>query len=120
MGKKPECEFCEGRNVHEGAVKKALGSLPDEEKLLELAGFFKVYGDTTRIKILWTLLEGELCVCDLAEILGMSQSAISHQLRLLKEKKLVRNRKEGRTVYYSLADHHIISILSQGMEHVEE
>lgn len=81
---------------------------------------FKVFGDTTRIKILYVLLQSELCVCDLADVLQMSQSAISHQLRVLKQMKLVKNRREGKTVFYSLADSHIQTIMSQGMEHVEE
>ena len=86
----------------------------------ELADFYKVFGDATRIKILCVLLESEVCVCDLAEILGMTQSAISHQLRVLKQMKLVKNRREGKTVYYSLADDHILTIISQGMEHIAE
>lgn len=79
-----------------------------------------MFADATRIKILWILLESEMCVCDLAEILGMTQSAISHQLRVLKQMKLVKNRREGKTVYYSLADGHIQTIISQGMEHIAE
>ena len=94
--------------------------MPDEEKIEELAGFFKVFGDVTRIKILCVLLQSELCVCDLAEVVGMTQSAVSHQLRVLKQMKLVKNRREGKTVFYSLADGHIQSILSQGMEHIVE
>ena len=79
-----------------------------------------MFADATRIKILWILLESEMCVCDLAEILGMTQSAISHQLRVLKQMKLVKNRREGKTVYYSLADGHIQTIIIQGMEHIAE
>ena len=79
-----------------------------------------LFGDSTRIKILCVLLKAEVCVCDLAEILGMTQSAISHQLRVLKQMKLVKNRREGKTVYYSLADGHIQNIISQGMEHIQE
>jgi hypothetical protein len=94
--------------------------MPAEEKMKELADFYKVFGDATRIKILCVLLESEVCVCDLAEILGMTQSAISHQLRVLKQMKLVKNRREGKTVYYSLADDHILTIISQGMEHIAE
>lgn len=86
----------------------------------ELADFYKVFGDSTRIKILCVLLESEMCVCDLAEVLGMTQSAISHQLRVLKQMKLVKNRREGKTVYYSLSDGHIQTIISQGMEHITE
>lgn len=94
--------------------------MPEEELLKELADFYKVFGDSTRIKILCVLLEAEVCVCDLAEILGMTQSAISHQLRVLKQMKLVKNRRDGKTVYYSLADDHIQTIISQGMEHITE
>ena len=86
----------------------------------ELADLFKVFGDATRVKILYVLLQSEMCVCDLAELLGMTQSAISHQLRVLKQTKLVKNRREGKTVFYSLADGHIQTILNQGMEHILE
>ena len=94
--------------------------MPQEGLLHELADFYKVFGDATRVKILCVLLESEMCVCDLAELLGMTQSAISHQLRVLKQMKLVKNRREGKTVYYSLADGHIQTIISQGMEHIQE
>ena len=93
---------------------------PEEEMTKELADFYKVFGDATRIKILCILLESEMCVCDLADVLGMTQSAISHQLRVLKQMKLVKNRRDGKTVYYSLADDHIQTIISQGMEHIAE
>ena len=86
----------------------------------ELADFYKVFADATRIRILCVLLESEMCVCDLAEVLEMTQSAISHQLRVLKQAKLVKNRRDGKTVYYSLADGHIQTIISQGMEHITE
>ena len=94
--------------------------LPAEEDLLELSGFFKVFGDATRIKILCILLQSEMCVCDLAQTLNMTQSAISHQLRMLKQMKLVKSRREGKTVFYSLADGHIKTIVNQGMEHIRE
>ncbi len=94
--------------------------MPAEELMYGLADFYKVFGDATRVKILCVLLESEMCVCDLAELLGMTQSAISHQLRVLKQMKLVKNRREGKTVYYSLADGHIQAIISQGMEHIQE
>ena len=94
--------------------------MPPEEELQDLAEFFKVFGDATRVKILFVLLQAEMCVCDLAETLGMTQSAISHQLRVLKQMKLVKNRRDGKTVYYSLADGHIQNIISQGMEHILE
>ena len=97
-----------------------LPDMPDEESLYDLAELFKIFGDTTRIRILYVLFESEMCVCDIAELLHMTQSAISHQLRLLKQFKLVKNRREGKTVYYSLADDHVRSIIGQGMEHIKE
>ena len=106
--------------VHKDAVLRVQKKLPEEVLLKELADFYKVFGDLTRIKILCVLLESEMCVCDLAEVLGMTQSAISHQLRVLKQMKLVKNRREGKTVYYSLSDGHIQTIINQGMEHITE
>ena len=90
------------------------------EELQDLADFFKVFGDSTRIKILCMLWQSEMCVCDLAQSLSMTQSAISHQLRVLKQMKLVTNRREGKTVFYSLADGHIKTIMNQGLEHIRE
>lgn len=113
-------ESCEFICVHDELVKKVTDSLPQEEQLYDLADFFKVFADTTRIKILYVLFESEVCVCDLASLLGMTQSAISHQLRILKQSKLVKNRRDGKTIFYSLADDHIKSILGQGMEHINE
>ena len=114
--KKTEVECCDVTYVHDEAVMTVRGKMPDEELLKELADFYKVFGDSTRIKILCVLLESEMCVCDLAEVLKMTQSAISHQLRVLKQMKLVKNRREGKTVFYSLADGHIQTIINQGME----
>ncbi len=94
--------------------------LPDDEILYDLADLFKIFGDSTRLKILYVLFESEMCVNDIANLLGMTQSAISHQLRGLKQSKLVRYRREGKTVLYSLADGHVRTILDQGMEHVGE
>ena len=91
-----------------------------EEMLCDLADLFKIFGDSTRIKILYALLRSELCVCDIADLLGLTQSAISHQLRVLRSSKLVKFRRDGKTLYYSLADEHVCRIISQGMEHVEE
>ena len=118
--KKTEVECCEVTCVHDDAVRMVQKKMPEEERLKELADFYKVFADPTRIKILSVLLESEMCVCDLAEVLEMTQSAISHQLRVLKQMKLVKNRREGKTVYYSLADSHIQTIISQGMEHITE
>jgi ArsR family transcriptional regulator len=94
--------------------------MPEEEKLYDLAELFKIFGDSTRIRILFVLFEAEVCVCDLAEALNMTQSAVSHQLRILKQNKLVKNRREGKSIFYSLADDHVRAIINQGMEHVEE
>ena len=94
--------------------------MPGEEELFDLAELFKVFGDSTRIKILYLLFEAEMCVCDIAQLLGMTQSAISHQLQVLKKSKLVKYRREGKTVFYSLADDHVRTILGQGMDHVTE
>ena len=113
-------EQCAYIHVHEEIVKQVNKEIPDEEKLYDLADFFKVFADSTRIKILYVLLCSEMCVCDLAQILNMTQSAISHQLRILKQMDLVRNRREGKTIFYSLADDHIKAILNQGMEHINE
>jgi transcriptional regulator, ArsR family len=94
--------------------------MPQEETLYDLAELFKMFGDTTRIRILWALDEAEMCVCDIAALLNMTQSAISHQLRILKQAKLVRNRKEGKVVYYSLDDEHVRLIFDQGLAHISE
>jgi len=118
--KETEVECCDETYVHDEAVKKALAHMPSDELIEGLADFYKVFGDATRVKILCVLLESEMCVCDLAALLSMTQSAISHQLRILKQMKLVKNRRDGKTVYYSLADGHIRSIISQGMEHITE
>ena len=118
--KKTEVECCDVTCVHNQIIEAVKEKMPAEELLNELADFYKVFGDATRIKILCVLLRSEMCVCDLAEMLGMTQSAISHQLRVLKQMKLVKNRSEGNTVYYSLADGHIQNIISQGMEHIME
>ena len=94
--------------------------MPPDETLYDLAELFKVFGDYTRIRILYALFEAELCVCDIAQLLGLSQTAVSHQLRVLKNSKLVKFRREGKTVFYSLADDHVRRIIGQGMEHIEE
>mgnify|MGYP005970949127 CR=1 FL=1 len=111
---------CEFMHVHEEIVEKVEGVMPDEQQLLDLSEFFKVFGDSTRIKILYVLSQSEMCVCDIATLLQMGQSAISHQLRILKQNRLVKNRREGKAVFYSLADSHVKTILSQGMDHISE
>ena len=95
-------------------------ALPDEELLYDLADLFKVFGDPTRIRILYVLSVEELCVQDIADRLSMTQSAISHQLRVLKQMSLVKFRRDGKTIYYSLADSHVATIMNQGLEHVTE
>lgn len=113
-------ELCQCTEFHPDAISRAREHLPQEETLCDLADLFKLFSDSTRIKILYALLGEELCVCDIAQLLGVTQSAVSHQLRLLKNGKLVRARRDGKAVYYALADAHVRSVLAQGMEHVNE
>lgn len=110
----------EQKHVHDAIVNQIAHGMPHEEIMRDMADFYKVFGDLTRVKILYALLQSESCVCGLAEAVGMTQSAVSHQLRILKQMKLVKNRREGKEIYYSLADAHIQSILNQGMEHITE
>ncbi len=111
---------CEVSTVHQDVVDRVRQKMPAEEKLYDLAELFKVFGDSTRIKIIWALFEEEMCVCDIASLLNMTQSAISHQLRVLKQARLVKPRREGKNMYYSLDDEHIESIFYQGMKHINE
>ena len=111
---------CEYMVTHQDVVDKVITKMPEEEVLYDLAELFKVFGDSTRIKILYVLFESEMCVCDIAAILNMTQSAISHQLRVLKQSRLVKYRREGKVVFYSLADNHVHTILNQGLEHIAE
>ncbi|MFQ9647777.1 ArsR/SmtB family transcription factor [Hungatella sp.] len=113
----PHCDFI---SVHEDIVNRVMQVMPADQQLLDLAEFFRVFGDSTRIRILYVLSQSEMCVCDIAGLLKMGQSAISHQLRVLKQMRLVKFRRDGKTVFYSLADGHIETILAQGMEHVCE
>ena len=119
MSERP-IEACSFLCVHEDVVEKVNQSLPDMDSLLQLAELFKTFGDGTRIRILYVLLEAEVCVCDLATLLGMTQSAISHQLRILKTARLIKARRDGKTIFYSLADDHVATLLRQGMEHICE
>lgn len=112
--------ICEFMHVHEDIIDQVKQVMPQEQELVELSEFFKVFGDSTRIKILYVLSQSEMCVCDIATLLQMGQSAISHQLRILKQMRLVKFRREGKTVFYSLSDDHIQTILAQGMEHIDE
>ena len=115
-----ELEFCDSVEVHTELLRVVTEQMPREEELYDLAELFKVFGDSTRIRILYVLFEAEVCVCDIAEALGMTQPAISHQLRILKQARLVKSRREGKSVYYSLADGHVRTIIAQGREHLEE
>ncbi len=113
-------EYCQEHHDHPEVLAHVRMDMPEEGALYDLAELFKVFGDSTRIRILYVLFESELCVCDIAALLNMSQSAISHQLRVLKQARLVRNRREGKTVYYFLADEHVRTIIGQGMDHINE
>ena len=114
-----EIPCCNGDHPHE-AAERVRKNLPDEDTLYDLTELFRIFGDSTRIRILYVLFEAEMCVCDIAQLLGMTQSAISHQLRSLKNARLVKARREGKTVFYSLADDHVKTIINQGIEHVCE
>ena len=113
----PQCEYM---HAHPETVEKIKAMMPDDDRLIDLAELFKVFGDSTRIKILSALSGGELCVCDISTLVGMTSSAVSHQLKILKNAELVRFRRDGKTVFYSLADGHVNSILKQGLEHINE
>jgi ArsR family transcriptional regulator len=115
-----DIERCNCTVIHEDVIDKVKDLMPTEENLYDLAELFKVFGDTTRIKILCALFEAEMCVCDIAALLNMTQSAISHQLRALKQARLVKFRREGKVVFYSLDDNHVQSIFSLGLVHVNE
>ncbi|NNJ31928.1 ArsR/SmtB family transcription factor [Lacrimispora defluvii] len=115
-----DIDQCDYICVHENVVNQVLKAMPKEQQLMDLADFFKIFGDPTRIRILYVLSQSQMCVCDIANLLSMGQSAISHQLRVLKQMRLVKFKREGKTVFYSLADSHIQTILAQGMEHINE
>ena len=115
-----DVECCEECQTHEDLLKIVQEQMPEEDELYDLAELFKVFGDSTRIRILFVLFEAEVCVCDLAQALNMTQSAISHQLKILKQSRLVKSRREGKSVFYSLADGHVRTIIAQGREHIEE
>ncbi len=113
-------EKCEVTLIHEDNVKKAINELPNDELIADLSDMFKIFGDQTRVKILMALESGELCVCDIAAVMNMSQSAISHQLRVLKQSNIVKTRREGKVVYYSISDDHVKEIFNMAMVHVQE
>ena len=115
-----QVSLCEEVFVHTVKTARALQKLPGEDILIDLAELYKIFGDSTRIKILYLLLEEEMCVCDIAAALNMTLSAISHQLRILKQAHLVRSRRDGKTVFYALDDDHVRTVIGQGMEHIEE
>lgn len=117
---KKDSFLCENCEVHQEIVGKISNTMPDEEVLYDVSELFKVFGDSTRARIIFVLFEDELCVCDIAQLLNMTQSAISHQLRVLKQARLVKYRREGKTVFYSLADAHVKTIFCQAMEHIME
>lgn len=115
-----DVECCDTFQTHEELLKIVHAKMPEEDKLYDMAELFKVFGDSTRIRILYVLFEAEVCVCDLAQALHMTQSAISHQLKILKQARLVKSRREGKSVFYSLSDSHVRTIIAQGLEHIEE
>ena len=115
-----DVECCDLVSTHEEILDRVRQQMPDEDTLYNLTELFHIFGDSTRMRILYVLFASEMCVCDIAQLLGMTQSAISHQLQLLKKSKLVKYRREGKTVFYSLADSHVRTIIGQGMEHITE
>lgn len=120
MEDKKIIENCSSTVIHKDTIEKVKGNLPKDETLYDLAEIFKVFGDSTRIKILCSLFENEMCVCDMASLLNVTQSAVSHQLRVLKQARLVKYRREGKVVYYSLDDEHVKNIFNEGLNHVME
>lgn len=120
MERNDEVERCGFLHLHKDKVEQVMAQMPPDEQLYDLAELFKVFGDSTRIKILYALFESELCVCDIAQLLNLTQTAVSHQLRVLKGSKLVKFRREGKTVFYSLDDDHVRRIIGQGMEHLSD
>lgn len=120
MYEKTVGEICNGSHEHFGDIRSFYESLPPEEEMADMAELFKVFGDSTRIKILYILSQHEMCVCDIASVLSMTQPAVSYQLKVLKQAKLVKNRRAGKTIFYSLADSHVETIIGMAKEHLEE
>lgn len=120
MNQDNKSAFCDCDVIHAELVEQVKKYMPEEEKLYDLADFFKMFSDSTRIKILWALDREEMCVCDLAVLLNMTKSAISHQLKTLRQEKLVKYRRDGKNVFYSLEDEHVKNLLEIGLEHIEE
>ena len=117
---KKDIETCEGEVIHEDIVKKVKSTFPKDEMIFDLADFYKIFGDTTRVKILYALDKSELCVCDISSLLEMTISAVSHQLKILRDSNLVKTRREGKVIFYSLTDEHVKEIIECGMEHISE
>lgn len=113
-------EVCETIGIHPDIISRVSALMPEPESLSELADLFKLFGDSTRIRILWALSESEMCVCDLCALLDMKQPAVSHQLKNLKQSRIVKVRREGKVIYHSLDDAHIRTLLNMGMEHIRE
>ena len=111
---------CEAHELHEERLELGTRMMPEETELYDLAELFKTFGDSTRIRILFVLFEAEVCVCDLAQVLNMTQSAVSHQLKILKQNRLVKCRREGKSIFYSRADDHVRTIIAQGQHHIKE
>jgi ArsR family transcriptional regulator len=120
MDREINSAVCDCDVIHADIVEEVSRHMPEDEKLYDLADFFKIFGDSTRIKILWALDNKEMCVCDLAVLLNMTKSAISHQLKTLRQEKLVKYRRDGKNAFYSLQDEHVKNLLEIGLEHIEE
>jgi ArsR family transcriptional regulator len=120
MDQEKNSAICDCDVIHAEVVEEVNRHMPEDEKLYDLADFFKIFGDSTRIKILWALDSNEMCVCDLAVLLNMTKSAISHQLKTLRQEKLVKYRRDGKNAFYSLQDEHVKNLLEIGLEHIEE
>ncbi len=118
MGKSEN--FCDCEVLHEETVEKVKKSMADDETVADISDFFRIFGDSTRIKILWALDKSELCVCDIAALISMTKSAVSHQLKVLRDARLVKSRREGKVIFYSLADDHVKDIFEKAVEHLDE
>lgn len=116
----PDIDRCDCTSIHEDVVEAVRSAMPDDDALIDVAEIFKVFSDSTRIKILCALMQAEMCVCDISVLLNMTKSSVSHQLRILKQADLVKYRKDGRVIYYSLADDHVRTIFHEGLEHALE
>lgn len=117
---KDDIPHCDYMHAHPELIGSIADSMPNDDTLIDLSELFRVFGDSTRIKILTALSKGEMCVCDISKVVGMTDSAVSHQLKILKNAKLVSFRRDGKTVFYSLADDHVNTILKQGLDHINE